>query len=66
MFFGEVISSLPDQGKPLGTCEEEWDVTKGLLDSRMAVLTEYATTETEQKDEFTKTKETLDEDIKTA
>lgn len=63
MFFGEVASSLPDTGK--SECDN-WDVTKGLLDSRMAVLAEYIESETNQKTDFQATKDEITPELESA
>lgn len=57
MFFGEVTSSIPDIAKE--ECDN-WDMAKGLLDSRIAVLNEYKDSETTQKTEFEASKQELE------
>lgn len=66
MFFGEVTSSIPDISKEKEACEEEWNITKALLESRLTALTEFETSEKEQKIEFDASKAEVDEEIKTA
>jgi len=60
MFFGEVSSSIPDIAKP--DCEN-WDVSKGLLDSRMTVLTDFVESETSQQTEFNAIKTELESEL---
>lgn len=57
IFFGEVASAIPDIAK--NECDN-WDIAKGLLDSRVAVLTEYKESEATQKTEFDAAHEELE------
>lgn len=60
LFYGEVQSSFPEINK--AECED-WDITMGLVTSRVTVLDEYKTNEETQKTEFEASKTTLTEEL---